>query len=193
METLSLNSNRAALANIHHAAYRCLDAEQTRWFYEDVLGLKLAAALAFDAAHGAMLGRPGGYLHIFFEMGDGNYIAFFDEPETAEPAHFARKDSFDLHLAFEVSSMENLLAWQEHINAQGKTCLGPVDHGFVHSVYMYDPNGIQVEITCKDPRYAEIMQQEQQHARQALAEWTAQTRACKVARLGQQAVDKRAK
>lgn len=37
-----------ALHNIHHAAYRCRDAEQTRWFYEDILGLKLAAAFEED-------------------------------------------------------------------------------------------------------------------------------------------------
>ena len=36
------------LGNVHHAAYRCRDAEQTRWFYEDVLGLPLAAAMGFD-------------------------------------------------------------------------------------------------------------------------------------------------
>ena len=38
------------LGNLHHAAYRCRDAEQTRWFYEDVLGLPLAAAREF-ASH----------------------------------------------------------------------------------------------------------------------------------------------
>ena len=32
------------LHNVHHFAFRCRDAEQTRWFYEDVLGLKLAIA-----------------------------------------------------------------------------------------------------------------------------------------------------
>ena len=26
------------LGNVHHAAFRCRDAEQTRWFYEEVLG-----------------------------------------------------------------------------------------------------------------------------------------------------------
>jgi len=57
----------------------------------------------------------------------------------------------------EAESEEAMLAWQARIAAAGKTCLGPVDHGFVRSVYMYDPNGIQVEITCRAPRYAEIL------------------------------------
>ena len=33
------------MGNIHHLALRCRDAEQTRWFYEDVLGLKLAGGI----------------------------------------------------------------------------------------------------------------------------------------------------
>jgi catechol 2,3-dioxygenase-like lactoylglutathione lyase family enzyme len=40
------------MGNIHHLALRCRDAEQTRWFYEDVLGLKLAAALALENSPG---------------------------------------------------------------------------------------------------------------------------------------------
>ena len=44
---------RKAVHNMHHTAFRCRDAEQTRWFYEDVLGFKLAAAMVFDEEPGA--------------------------------------------------------------------------------------------------------------------------------------------
>jgi catechol 2,3-dioxygenase-like lactoylglutathione lyase family enzyme len=50
------------LGNVHHAAYRCRDAEQTRWFYEEVLGLPLAAAMVFDALPGTGKKRP---VHAF--------------------------------------------------------------------------------------------------------------------------------
>ena len=40
------------IKNFHHVAFRCRDAEQTRWFYEDILGLKLAAAMSFDNLSG---------------------------------------------------------------------------------------------------------------------------------------------
>jgi catechol 2,3-dioxygenase-like lactoylglutathione lyase family enzyme len=69
------------LGNIHHLALRCRDAEQTRWFYEDVLGLPLAAALSLENSPGTEKQRP--FLHLFLELGDGNYIAFFDEPGHA--------------------------------------------------------------------------------------------------------------
>jgi catechol 2,3-dioxygenase-like lactoylglutathione lyase family enzyme len=178
-----------ALHNIHHAAYRCRDAEQTRWFYEDIMGLKMAAAFEENIDFGE--GRNRHFLHIFFEMADGNYIAFFDEPGISQEPDFKRKDSFELHLAFETDSMENLLAWQKKINDAGKTCLGPVDHGFVHSVYMYDPNGIQVEITCRsiDPN---IMQHHNDTARDSLNEWTKKTRTLKEENFGANKLDKRA-
>ena len=177
------------LGNVHHAAFRCRDAEQTRWFYEEVLGLPLAAAMVFDALPGT--GRKSQYMHLFFELGDGNFIAFFDEPETATGEHFSRKDSFDVHIALEAESREAMLAWQARINAAGKTCLGPVDHNFVQSVYMYDPNGLQIEITCKSNDYADIMEADGASAQHHLAQWTSMTRADKEARFGAEALDKR--
>lgn len=179
-----------ALNNIHHAAYRCRDAEQTRWFYEEIMGLKLAAAFEEDIDFGEGFRRH--FLHIFFEMADGNYIAFFDEPGVSKAEDFKRKDSFDLHLAFEAADMEDLLAWQQHINDSGKTCLGPVDHGFVSSVYMYDPNGIQVEITCRAENSVDIMKEEAAAARAELKAWTEKTRQQKEQLFGADVLDKRA-
>ena len=62
--------------NIHHQAFLCRDAEQTRWFYEDVMGFKLVAALDFESSPGS--GEPLEYMHLFFEMGNGDHVAFFD-------------------------------------------------------------------------------------------------------------------
>ena len=179
------------LGNVHHAAYRCRDAEQTRWFYEDVLGLPLAAAMVFDEIPGS--GRKSEYMHLFFELADGNFIAFFDEPSTATSDHFHKKDSFDVHIAFEVESRDAMLAYQKRINQAGKGCLGPVDHDFVESVYMYDPNGIQVEITSKTPDYDQIMSDDAAQAHEQLANWTARTRGVKEGLFGADALDQRGK
>jgi catechol 2,3-dioxygenase-like lactoylglutathione lyase family enzyme len=96
------------LGNTHHLSLRCRDAEQTRWFYEDILGLKLAAALSLEKSPGTEQERP--FLHLFLELGDGNYIVFFDEPGHANPEHFELKDSDDIHIAFETDSRESVLA-----------------------------------------------------------------------------------
>ena len=36
------------IKGLHHFAYRCRDAEETRHFYEDVLGLPLAHLIKLD-------------------------------------------------------------------------------------------------------------------------------------------------
>jgi len=177
------------LGNVHHAAYRCRDAQQTRWFYEEVLGLPLAAAMVFDHISGSEDKRD--YMHLFFQLGDGNFLAFFDDPDTASGDSFERKDSFDVHIALETDSYEELLAWQARINAAGKSCLGPVDHGFVKSVYMYDPNGLQVEITCKAPDYAAILAEDGAQVEDQMRRWTQKTRARKLEKFGAEALDKR--
>ena len=87
-------SNNIPITNVHHVAFRCRDAEQTRWFYEDILGLKLAAAMAFDHLSGT--DKKIEYMHIFFEMVDGNYIAFFDD-EAAEEAGAGEQHDRALH------------------------------------------------------------------------------------------------
>lgn len=177
------------LHHIHHAAYRCRDAEQTRWFYEDVLGFPLVAAMVFDEEPGASKKRD--YMHLFFQMGDENFIAFFDVPDDVEERMFIARHGFDQHLAFEVDTMDELKAWRRKINKAGRPCFGPIDHGFIHSIYMYDPNGVQVEITTRDGRYDEILAEDAANAHRVLKEWTEKTRAVKEERLGADALDMR--
>jgi catechol 2,3-dioxygenase-like lactoylglutathione lyase family enzyme len=177
------------LGNIHHLALRCRDAEQTRWFYEDVLGLKMTAALSLEKSPGTDQDRP--FLHLFMELGDGNYIAFFDEPGNAKPEHFELKDSYDIHIAFEVPSREAMMGWKDKIAAAGDFIFGPIDHDFVESVYFFDPNGYALEITCKTPAHDSVIAHEQSSAREQLAQWTEKTRAQKIALFGAQNVDSR--
>lgn len=174
------------LGKFHHVAFRCRDAEQTRWFYGDVLGLKPAAGVIADTVPGLNHKLP--YMHIFFELGDGSYLAFFDAPGTADPDWFERKDSFDMHIALEARSEADMLAMQERIRSFGVKCAGPVEHSFVRSVYMYDPNGIQVEITVRTADHDAVMAEEERILPAHLAQWTADTQAEKVARFGAEAV-----
>lgn len=180
----------AKITRVNHAAYRCRDAAQTRWFYEEVLGLKTKAAIAFDHVSGT--NDPRKYMHIFFELGNGGFVAFFDSPDDASPEHFERKDSFDVHIALEVDGEEALLAMQKHIQSHGKSCLGPIDHGFVKSCYMYDPNGLQVEISTMTPQYEEIMNHEEEISPDEIIKWSERTRAQKLELFGEEALDKRA-
>jgi len=152
----------------HHVAFRCQDVEATRHFYADLLGLELAAALAFDESPG---GGPMRYMHLFFRMGDGRFVAFFDLPDHPKPELFRPSSGFNRHLALEVADNAALEAGKVRLQEAGLTVEGPIDHGFVRSIYTYDPNGIQVELTCRDTNHDSFLAAEATHARAAIDGW----------------------
>jgi catechol 2,3-dioxygenase-like lactoylglutathione lyase family enzyme len=118
-------SKAPRITGIHHSAYRCRDAEETRRFYEEVMGLSLAAALDFDEISGT--DEKLDYMHLFFDLGDGNYLAFFDLPDTASEKKFQRKSGFNLLFAFEVGSMAELEAFKARFKDFGIEHHGPRD------------------------------------------------------------------
>lgn len=161
------------LKGIHHSAYRCSDAEQTRAFYEDILGFPLAAALEFDEEPGSKNKQP--FVHLFFRMPDGNYIAFFDAPDTVTKHSFRVPHGFDRHVAFEAESVDAMMAYKAKLEAAGKPAFGPIDHGFVQSVYFWDPDGLPLEITTRVADHDTIMAHEARHAREVITNWTVKT------------------
>ena len=165
------------LKSIHHSAYRCRDAEETRAFYEDVLGLKLAAVVQEEKEPGS--GRPNPFVHLFFRLGDGNFIAFFDAPGTVKDGDFELAHGFDRHVAFEAESEEKLLAWRDQLNAGGVPCFGPIDHGFVKSVYFADPNGLPLEITTRAAAHDAILAEDAKTAHAVINAWTARKAAAR--------------
>ena len=174
------------IKNFHHVAFRCRDAEQTRWFYEDILGLKLAAAMSFDSLSGT--NQKIEYMHIFFEMLDGNYIAFFDDPHNAEIDSFKDMNGFDSHVAVEVESIEHLKAIEAKLNSIDWGSF-IIDHEFVTSLYIFDPNGIQLEFTCRALNHDEIMQEDAAKAHEELMKWTKKTRDIKIEKFGKEALN----
>src|SRR5438445_864846 len=76
------------IRGLHHWAYRCRDAEETRHFYEDLLGLPLTHFIREDEYVGTSGERVEKFAHIFFEMADGSSLAFFDlgDDVAAEPS-----------------------------------------------------------------------------------------------------------
>ncbi len=180
-ETATSRTGVPQITGVHHTAFRCRDAEETRQFYQGIMGLPLAAALAFDEEPGT--GAPLDYMHLFFEMGDGNYVAFFDLPESATEERFKKKNGFNLHIAFAVDSLEDLDAFKKRFEEHGVEVFGPLDHHFVQSIYCFDPNGIQVEITAKVPAHDTIMADEAAKADGEMKAWTAKTTPMKTPKL----------
>ena len=178
-------SKSIPINNIHHVAFRCRDAEQTRWFYEDVLGLKLAAAMSFDNLSGT--DKKIEYMHIFFELVDGNYIAFFDDPYNAPEDFFVDMNGFDSHVAVEVKSMEHLKAIESKLDSIDWDSF-IINHEFVTSLYIFDPNGIQLEFTCKASDHDQIMEKDAAKAHDEIKKWTSRSRDLKIQKFGEDAL-----
>ncbi len=150
------------IKGLHHNAYRCRDAEETRRFYEDFLGLPLAHTLEIRES---MSGRKTETLHTFYKLGDGSYLAFFEAPDM--DFEFKRQHDYDLHIALEVEK-----AVLEKKFAEGKA-RGVSDHGFIHSIYFRDPNGYVIELTMKMPGHDQAMDPAVNSARAKLDRWQA--------------------
>ncbi len=131
------------IKGLHHNAYRCRDSEQTRKFYEDFLGLPLQLAFKIKQT---ITGRESRVLHSFYQMDDGSFLAFFEEPDVS--FEFKPQRDFDLHIALEVEH-DQLLEMMEKGRQAGIETRGISDHDFIHSIYFRDPNGYVIELTAK--------------------------------------------
>jgi catechol 2,3-dioxygenase-like lactoylglutathione lyase family enzyme len=155
------------IRKLHHNAYRCRDSEETRRFYEDFLGMRLAGTLDISETKS---GRRTSVLHTFYELDDGSYLAFFEDPET--PFDFKPQRDFDLHIALEVdaSILEPML---EKGRVAGIETRGISDHEFIHSIYFRDPNGYVIELTARLPNHDRAMDPDSNGARAILDRWQA--------------------
>jgi len=155
------------IKGLHHNAYRCRDSEETRRFYEDFLGLRLACTLEINET---MTGRKTSTLHTFYEMGDGSYLAFFEAPDM--PFDFKRQHDYDLHIALEVEE-EALAPMMAKGKSRGIETRGVSDHGFIHSIYFRDPNGYVIELAAKTKSHDEATDPSRNAAREKLERWRA--------------------
>ena len=126
---------------IHHLAMATRDMDGTIRFWRDLLGMRLVAGL----------GKPG-YRHYFFEVSANDLLAFFEWPEVkpaAEKDHgFPVKGPFIFdHVSFGVETDEDLWTLKDRLDVAGFWVSEVIDHGFIHSVYSFDPNGIPIEFS----------------------------------------------
>lgn len=153
------------IKGLHHNAYRCRDSEETRAFYEDFLGLRLACTLRIGETK---TGRRTDALHTFYEMDDGSFLAFFEAPD--QPFEFKRQADYDLHIALEVErdALPKMLGKGKQAGIETR---GISDHRFIESIYFRDPNGYVIELTAKVPGEEAATDPARSGARALLEQW----------------------
>ena len=121
---------------LHHTALISSDVERTVRFYQDVLGFPLTELIENRDYPGSS--------HFFFDIGNGNLLAYFDFPGL-DVGPYAEVLGGLHHMAISVEPGR----WHELV--QRLTAAG-VEHE-VHSgvsVYFRDPDGARIELIA-DP------------------------------------------
>jgi len=126
---------------VNHLAMATGDMDKTIRFWRDLLGMRLVAGL----------GQPG-YRHYFFEISEDDLIAFFEwsdvtpVPEKDHGRPVSGPYIFD-HVSFGVEEEDDLWKLKDKLSAAGFWVSDMIDHGFIHSIYAFDPNGIPIEFS----------------------------------------------
>lgn len=138
---------------IHHVAYATRDVEATTHFYEDLMG--------FPLVHTEVQAFGDSWIrHVFYDIGpnaegESEAIAFFQFSQIGEKPDWSPDLSDKVGLPFWVNhcAFRATETKQEEVRArmeaEGIKPAMEQDHGWCHSLYYLDPNGIMVEL-CRD-------------------------------------------
>ena len=150
------------IKGVNHLALVCKDMAETVRFYRDILGMPLVKTLDLPGGRGQ---------HFFFDIGNGDSLAFFWFPDAPEaqpgisaPAGLpgtgklvSAHGSMN-HIAFDVPA-EKFDEYCERLKAKGVKISMVMNHDdspaqvarelhpgvFVRSVYFFDPDGACLE------------------------------------------------
>jgi len=123
---------------VHHVALICSDIERTIQFYTEVLGFPLVELFANRDLPSST--------HFFFDLGHGNFLAFFDFPENPMPP--TRESVGGMHHIAIAVHPEHYNAIQQRLDERRIDYIGP--DRVENSLYFHDPDGALIEVT-RDP------------------------------------------
>jgi catechol 2,3-dioxygenase-like lactoylglutathione lyase family enzyme len=143
------------VANLHpkgvnHLAIATRDMKGQLTFWSDVVG---CAVKALYWMHGVE-----GTFHGFVELAPESYIAFVQHPDNPKDIEYGVTHAGNAgapvtagvtqHIALHVDTIDEVLELRDRIRSRGVQVIGPIDHGFVQSMYFAGPEGLALEICC---------------------------------------------
>ena len=149
--------NGHLVMGVDHAAFPTFDPAATVHFYRDVLGFPLVHSVC--AVGWGSADHPD-FVHFFFDIGQGDRLAFFyyfglaplSEPgQDAYATHGTDVPQFfrdSRHLAIHVGSEAVLLEYRRRLDHSEFPVEMQVKHETIESIYTHDPNGYLVEFSC---------------------------------------------
>jgi glyoxalase family protein len=125
---------------VHHITFVGSNREAIIDFYQGVLGMPLV----FEQPN---LDVPEEN-HLYFDAGDGRLITFFVRPSRSnDPTPNPQEIGNLHHLAFTVSRATYTQV-ERRLKELGIENTGPINRGFMDSIYFRDPNGQLLEMAC---------------------------------------------
>ncbi|MEE9278059.1 MAG: VOC family protein [Dehalococcoidia bacterium] len=161
-------NNEFELRGVNHLALVCKDMQRTVDFYTNVLGMPLIKTIELPRGMGQ---------HFFFDIGNGDSLAFFWFPDAPDAAPGVASPDTDVffdpaselttahasmnHVAFDVPP-ERIEEYRRRLEEKGiratpilnhddsprQVSLEATDTTFVRSIYFFDPDGILLEFAA---------------------------------------------
>lgn len=135
---------------VNHLAIATRDMKLQLEFWTDVLGCPLKALYWMHGGQGAF--------HGFVELSATSYIAFVQHPDNPKDIEYGVTHAGNpggpvtagttQHIALHLDTLQEVLALRDRIRSRGVQVVGPIDHGFVQSMYFAGPEGLTLEVCC---------------------------------------------
>jgi len=141
---------------VSHIALAVKDIEATHRFYTEAMGFELVKVEVNP--------QKGGFArHVFYSTGSSRdqMIAFWDlanvpgsESIRTDICRDLGLDPMTNHIAFQADDLRDIERRKQRWLAFGRDVL-EIDHGWIHSIYTEDPDGIVVEFAVMTRAFTE--------------------------------------
>ncbi len=121
-----------------HLVLRVRDIDISEQWYSDVLGLKTTNK------------RPGQMVFMSAKDDSSHELALVPVGADAPGPEESRVGLY--HFAWEMESFEDLKQLYEHMKAKDVNIGGIGDHGISMGVYLFDPDGNEIEVYYETPK-----------------------------------------